>query len=175
MLHILSISLLPLLMIVAALSDLTSLRIPNWLTLLIAVLFFPMAWLTGMPLVEFGWHVAAGAILFVAGIALFALRLFGGGDSKLMAAAGLWFGTSQTLPFLVATVIAGGVLAIAVALWSMIMVSAEIHGLEADKGIGRIAHKIKPKLPYGFAFAIGAIVAYPQTWWMADAATKAIL
>jgi prepilin peptidase CpaA len=175
MLHTLSIALLPGLMIAAALTDLTTLRIPNWLTLLIAVLFFPMAWLTGMPLVEFGWHLAAGVILFAAGFALFALRLFGGGDAKLMAAAGLWFGTSQTLPFLMATVIAGGLLAIAIAAWSFLMVSAEIHGANTQSGLGKVAGKIKPKLPYGFAFAIGAILAYPQTWWMTGAATKAIL
>ena len=67
MLHTLSYSLLPTLMIVAALSDVASFRIPNWLTALTAVLFFPMALFTGMPLAEFGWHVLAGVILFIAG------------------------------------------------------------------------------------------------------------
>ena len=106
MIHTLSIALLPILMITAAISDLASFRIPNWLTLATAALFFPMAWLTGMPLAEFGWHLLAGLILFAAGFLLFSFGLFGGGDAKLMAAAGLWFGTSQTLPFLVATVLA---------------------------------------------------------------------
>jgi len=166
MIHTLSIALLPILMIVAALSDLMSFRIPNWLTLATALLFFPMAWLTGMPLTEFGWHLLAGAILFVAGFALFSFGLFGGGDAKLLAAAGLWFGTAQTMPFLVATVLAGGALAIAVAVWSLFMAVVDIHGPGEDTGIGKAARKIKPKLPYGFALAIGAIVAYPQTWWM---------
>ena len=170
MIHILSIALLPILMIVAAISDLMSFRIPNWLTLLTAVLFFPMAWLTGMPLVEFGWHLAAGLILFVAGFALFSFGLFGGCDAKLMAAAGLWFGTAQTLPFLVATVLAGGGLAIAVAVWSLIMTVFEIHGPGENTRLVRVARKIRPKLPYGFAFAIGAIVAFPQSWWMTGAA-----
>ena len=65
MLQTLSTSLLPALMIIAAMTDVTTFRIPNWLTGLIAALFFPMAFLTGMPLLEFGWHLAAGAILFV--------------------------------------------------------------------------------------------------------------
>jgi prepilin peptidase CpaA len=165
MLHTLSTSLLPALMIIAAMTDVTSYRIPNWLTGLIAALFFPMALLTGMPLQEFGWHIAAGAILFVIGYALFAVRMFGGGDSKLMAAAGLWFGTAQTLPFLIMTAVAGGVLALVIAGWSVFMVFWQIHG--PDEGIiDQKLKKVRPKLPYGFAFAVGAILAFPDTWWM---------
>jgi prepilin peptidase CpaA len=165
MLHTLSTSLLPALMIIAAMTDVTSYRIPNWLTGLIAALFFPMALLTGMPLQEFGWHLAAGALLFVIGYALFAVRMFGGGDSKLMAAAGLWFGTAQTLPFLIMTAVAGGVLALVIAGWSVFMVFWQIHG--PDEGIiDQKLKKVRPKLPYGFAFAVGAILAFPDTWWM---------
>ncbi|NMD06457.1 MAG: peptidase [Phyllobacteriaceae bacterium] len=170
MIQTLSTALLPILMIVAALSDLTSFRIPNWLTGLTALLFFPMAWLTGMPLGEFGWHLLAGGILFAAGFALFSFGVFGGGDAKMMAAAGLWFGTAQTMPFLVATVFAGGILAAAVALWSMFMAVVDIHGPNEDAGLVKVARKIKPKLPYGFALAVGAIVTYPHTWWMAGGA-----
>ncbi len=166
MLHTLSISLLPILMIVAAVSDLMSFRIPNWLTALIAALFFPMALLTGMPLAEFAWHLLAGIILFAAGFALFSVGLFGGGDAKLMAAAGLWFGTSQSLPFMVMTVFAGGALAIAVALWSLLVSIMQMQGMTATSRVGRLAGAVKPKLPYGFAFAVGGIIAFPQTWWM---------
>ena len=77
MLQTLSLALLPVLMIVAALSDVASLRIPNWLTGLTAALFFPMAFLTGMPLAEFGWHLLAGAILFFVGYGIFAVGFFG--------------------------------------------------------------------------------------------------
>lgn len=170
MIHTLSIALLPILMITAAISDLASFRIPNWLTLATAALFFPMAWLTGMPLAEFGWHLLAGLILFAAGFLLFSFGLFGGGDAKLMAAAGLWFGTSQTLPFLVATVLAGGGLAAAVAVWSLIVTFFEIHGPGDDSRLTKAAKKIRPKLPYGFALAVGAIVAFPQTWWVTGVA-----
>jgi prepilin peptidase CpaA len=104
------------------------------------------------------------------GFALFSFGLFGGGDAKLLAAAGLWFGTAQTMPFLIATVIAGGALAIAVALWSVFMTMVEIQGVGAENRIGKAARKIRPKLPYGFALAIGAIIAYPQTWWIVGAA-----
>jgi prepilin peptidase CpaA len=166
MLQTLSICILPSLMIVAALTDVASYRIPNWLTGLTAALFFPMALLTQMPLVEFGWHVLAGAVLFVVGYVLFALRVFGGGDAKMMAAAGLWFGTSQSLQFLIMTSLAGGLLAAAIAGWSAFMFFWEFHGPKADGFVADSFKKIRPKLPYGFAICVGAILAFPQTWWM---------
>jgi prepilin peptidase CpaA len=121
-----------------------------------------MAVATGMPLGELGLHLASGAGLFAAGFALFSLGLFGGGDAKLLAAAGLWFGWPQTLPFLVLTVLAGGVLALCVGGWSVIMKSSEIH----DGPWLKRFSSIKPNVPYGYAFAIGAILAFPESWWM---------
>jgi prepilin peptidase CpaA len=166
MLHELSIFLLPALMIVAGVTDVMAYRIPNWLTVLIALLFFPMALATHMPLQEFGSHILAGVILFAVGYALFAVGVFGGGDSKLMAAAGLWFGTSQTMPFLVLTAISGGLLAAGVMVWSVFMVMWDFHDPVAGTTLDNGIRKLKPKLPYGFAFAVGAILAFPQTWWM---------
>ena len=153
---------LPTLMIVAAASDVTSFRIPNWLTALTAAMFFPMALLSGMPLQEFGYHLLAGVILFIAGYLLFAVGVFGGGDSKLLAATGLWFGTQQTLPFLFMTVMAGGLLTLAVVAWTALSMWGEVE----DVRIANKFNKLKPKIPYGFALAAGAILAFPDSWWM---------
>ena len=162
MISFLSVSFFPLLMIVAGTGDALSMRIPNWLTLLIALAFFPMALLTGMPWAMIGLHVLVGLGLFVVGFALFALGLFGGGDSKLLAAAGLWLGWPDLLPFLVLTAFAGGILALCVGLWSAINVASEMK----DGSIFRHLGKIKPNVPYGYAFAIGALLAFPESWWM---------
>jgi prepilin peptidase CpaA len=162
MTQFLAVTLFPFLMIVAGTGDALSMRIPNWLTIAIAILFFPMALLTGMPIGMFGIHIAVGVAMFVAGFVLFSLRLFGGGDAKLLAAAGLWLGWPDLLPFLVMTAFAGGVLAMCVGVWSLINATSEIH----DGSIFRRLGKIKPNVPYGYAFAIGAILAYPQSWWM---------
>lgn len=162
MIHFLSISVFPLLMIVAGAGDALSLRIPNWLTLTIFAAFFPLAFATGMPLAVFGFHVLTAAVLFVVGFILFSAGLFGGGDAKLLAAAGIWFGSSQALPFLVFTVLAGGVLALCVVLWSLISMYWDIHTASWVKKISGL----RPKVPYGYAFAIGAIMAFPQSWWM---------
>jgi prepilin peptidase CpaA len=167
MLHTLSVSLLPALLIIAAASDVLSLRIPNWLNILMAALFFPMAWLTGMPIAEFGIHLAVGAGLFVLGFLLFQVGLFGGGDAKLMAAAGLWFGTAQTLPFLFMTALAGGILALYIGLWSIATMHWNIHA--SDVKLGGFAKRIlalKPNVPYGLAFAVGGIIVFRESWWM---------
>ena len=162
MVHFLSITLFPLLLIIAGAGDALSLRIPNWLTALTALLFVPMAIATAMPLDQFGFHVLTGVALFAAGFALFAAGLFGGGDAKLLAAAGLWFGWPQTVPFLVLTALAGGLLALVIGSWSAIAMSSEIHGGSWAKRLSAV----KPNVPYGYAFAAGAILAFPESWWM---------
>jgi prepilin peptidase CpaA len=115
-----------------------------------------------MPLADFGLHVLTAAILLVVGFVLFSLGLFGGGDAKLLAAAGIWFGSSQALPFLVFTVIAGGMLALCVAIWSVISMTWDINGGSWAK----IFSGPKPSVPYGYAIAIEAILAFPESWWM---------
>lgn len=162
MVSTLSITMFPLLMIIAGAGDALSMRIPNWLTLLIAVLFLPMALLTGMPWDMIGIHALVGVLMFMAGFVFFALGLFGGGDAKLLAAAGLWLGWPDLMPFLVMTAFAGGALALCVGIWSAINVTSEIN----DGSIFRRLGSIKPNVPYGYAFAIGAILSFPQSWWM---------
>lgn len=162
MIHFLSMTLFPVLMIVAGAGDALSMRIPNWLTLVIAILFFPMAFAVGMPLGMFGLHLAVGTAMFLAGFTLFSLGLFGGGDAKLLAAAGLWLGWPDLLTFLVLTAFAGGILALAVGAWSALNMNSEIK----DGSLFRRFGSIKPNVPYGYAFAVGAILAFPQSWWM---------
>lgn len=162
MLSFLSLYLFPTLLVFAAAGDAFYFRIPNWLTLFIALAFFPMALATGLPWIDVARHVGVGTALFFIGFLLFEFKLFGGGDVKLMAAAGLWFGTSQAIPFLFFTVLAGGLLAIAVAAISMIGLHLEV---KAEK-ISRKFAEVKPSVPYGIALAIGGILAFRDSWWM---------
>jgi prepilin peptidase CpaA len=152
----------PLLMILAGAGDVIALRIPNWIVAALLLLFIPAAYVAGL-----GWngvlpHLAVFAVLLVAGFLLFAANIFGAGDAKLLAAAGLWFGWPASAPFLTWTIIAGGVLAIAVALWSLVQINSEITGGRA----ARLWGSLKPNVPYGYAIAAGAILALPQSVWM---------
>jgi prepilin peptidase CpaA len=152
----------PALMIVGAATDVTSFRIPNWLTALTAALFFPAAIYLGMPWPELGWHVALGLVLFFVGYALFAFGVFGGGDAKMLAAAGLWFGLGQTVMFLFYTALAGGLLALFVLGMTILHIQFEVTGSSMREKV----RKLTPHVPYGFALAVGAILATPGSWWM---------
>lgn len=137
----------PLLMIIAATGDMLTLRIPNWLNILIAALFPPLAIAAGMPWDLLGFHLMAGFAMLILGAVLLGLGLFGGGDAKLLAAASLWIGFEGLMPFLLGTAIAGGFLA----LW---MASARLL-----PGARR-AETRRADVPYGFALAAGAIAAF---------------
>lgn len=81
--------------------DLRSRRIPNVIPLALLGLFavYAAAGSVGPPAVL--WvHFAIGAVLLVAGFALYLTGGFGAGDGKLIAIAGLWIGPADLGPFL---------------------------------------------------------------------------
>ena len=72
--------------------------------------------------------------------------MLGGGDVKLLAAAALWTGSAALLPFLMATALAGGLLA------ALFLAFARREG--------------KPvALPYGVAIAAGGILITGGALW----------
>jgi prepilin peptidase CpaA len=162
MIAFLSQTVLPFLVVIAGANDFFTLRIPNWLNALIGIAFFPMAIMTGMPVEMMLWHSLAAFIVLAVGFGLFSGGYIGGGDVKLLAAAGLWFGWPALVPFLIFTALAGGVLALAVKIWGMIEIERDVRGSSWMKRW----LSFKADLPYGLAIAAGAIVALPGTWWM---------
>lgn len=72
------------LLVAVILYDLRFLRIPNLLVLLFAVVALVSVPLS-VPLDEVLWRLLAAVLVLLAGFALFALRLMGAGDVKLMA------------------------------------------------------------------------------------------
>ncbi|MEN3976066.1 prepilin peptidase [Emcibacter sp. SYSU 3D8] len=96
-------------------------------------------WLSGL--------ISAG-ILLLLGFLLFYFNIMGGGDSKLIAAMGLWVGLSHMVAFLLYTAIAGGFVTLAVLL---------IHHLTA-RNSGNIT-PAAPTVPYGVAIALGGSIA----------------
>ena len=87
---------------------------------------------------------AAAALVFGLGAVAFRYRVLGGGDVKLLAAGALWLGCTEIGPFLLATAIAGGLLA-------LIFVGSQIAFP------GRKRSRL-PGLPYAVAIAAGGIL-----------------
>ncbi len=170
MTHTLILTIFPVLVTIAAIGDFLTMKIPNWLNVLVGVTFFGAAFYVGMPLEQIGWHVAAGVIVLVVGFGLFAAGYVGGGDAKLLAVAAMWLGMEQLIEFLVVMSLAGGLLAIAMKFWWWIRLETEL------RGSGWFKSKVKSSidLPYGVAIAIGALFAFRHSWWLETANTPLV-
>ena len=157
------VSLLPILAILAALSDLTSFTIPNWVSLALAGAFALLAATAGLPLPVVGVHLAAGVAALLAGMAMFALGWIGGGDAKLLAALCLWFGWPGGRDFLLDTALTGGAFAflLIVARGQMVRPFVPLQ----TGWVGRLITPGEPA-PYGVAIALGALIAFPSSEWL---------
>lgn len=153
------LSILPGLVIAAALSDLTTMRIPNWLSGSLIVAFFPTALAVGLPLELVGMHVAAAFVALLVGMGLFALRVVGGGDAKLIAAACVWLGPSASFQFVLWTAVFGGLLSIALIVARRDVAPHIIGG----PGWVHTLLETKGDIPYGIAICAGALMAFPSS------------
>ncbi len=89
------------LLIASAATDLRSRRVPNAIPVLLLGLFAVCALAGAFRPPAVVWqHAAIGAVLLVAGFALYSTGRFGGGDAKLIAVAGLWAGPGDLVVFL---------------------------------------------------------------------------
>lgn len=166
--YVLSVLLLafPILVIVGALRDLTSYTIPNWVSGLLILSFFPAAFALGLPLPTIGLNLSVGVVALLIGMVMFALNWIGGGDAKLFAAGALWLGWPACADYLIVTGLAGGVLTMA--LLSLRSPLLRPYVLTGPAWVHRLAEP-KGDLPYGVAIAVGALVAFPgstlmQAW-----------
>lgn len=150
----------PLVVIAAALRDLTSFTIPNWMSGLLIVAFFPAALAFGVSLPQIGVHAAIGALALILGVIMFALRWIGGGDAKLFAAVGLWLGWPAAASYLAYTAMAGGALALALIGFRSMWVRGFVANGPA--WVGRLATPGE-SVPYGVAIAVGAMAAFPAS------------
>ncbi len=153
------LSLFPAAVIIAALRDVTTFTIPNWISFAAILLFFPAAFVVGMPVSTLEIAVVTGVAALALGIAMFALGWIGGGDAKLFAASALWLGWPAIIPFLFWTSLAGGALAVGL-LWGR-----RFAGSYAGLGPAWFGRLMKPggDVPYGLAIAVGALAAFPSS------------
>jgi len=153
------LSVFPALLIAAALRDVGTMTIPNWVSAALIVGFFPTALAVGLSPLEVAVHLGAGIAALAVGAGLFAARLFGGGDVKVIAAACLWLGFAGAAPFLLWTAVAGGAFAL-----TLMLVRSQLspYAAAAPGWMGRL---LTPKgdVPYGVAIAAGALAAYPDS------------
>ncbi|HQS16729.1 prepilin peptidase [Reyranella sp.] len=142
------------LLVLAAWQDLRTLHMGNGLSIAIAALFCVWA-ATGLvagtySFTALGLSLACAAALFLVGAAVFAAGMLGGADVKLLAAVGLFAGPAQVGDLLLITALGGGLLGIA-ALAGMRL------GPVASPGEASLRSRLKGRLPYGPAIAVGGL------------------
>ena len=158
------------LLVIAAVIDIKTGRIPNWLVFGGAL--YALVYNTMSPLYarDIGILFALGglAVGLVALLPAYLFRVMGAGDVKLMAMVGAFIGAWATVGAVLATLVAGGVLALALAMWAgrtvrlLRNVAAVSRGtmVTMATGIGGLAVHAGPsagKMPYGVAIAVGTI------------------
>lgn len=148
--------------VVAALFDVNQLKIPNWLNLTLAGLFIPAAAVSGLPLEILGGHLMAGGLAFVIAFGLFAFRIFGGGDAKMIPAVVLWMGPAAAFPFVYYMALVGGACAL------IILMVRRSTPAELIPGFMRAPFEEKAGVPYGVAIAAGALLAGVNSPLLAD-------
>jgi prepilin peptidase CpaA len=146
-------------MIVAAVYDVATLTIPNWLSLALVGLFPAAGILAGFGPAEWMWHLSVGFAALCCGIAVFAFGFAGGGDAKLFAAGALYMGLSGIGPFVFAVALAGGALVVCLLVLRRIPLPV---ALISRPWIARLYQKGQG-VPYGVAIAAGALMVLPET------------
>ncbi|HEY8337876.1 MAG TPA: prepilin peptidase [Tardiphaga sp.] len=152
----------PALMAFAAASDLFTMTISNRVSLLLVAGFFALALFGGLGLQDILSHIGAGFAVLVVAFGCFAMGWVGGGDAKVAAAAGLWFGFGHLLEYLVYASLFGGALTLLLLqfrAWPL------PYSLAGQSWLLRLHHK-DSGIPYGIALALGALMIYPQTEWI---------
>jgi prepilin peptidase CpaA len=159
------------LVIYGALSDLSTFKIPNWVSYTLIGLFALhtfLVWLNTpfLPSLEFRFppwffNVVIGLITFVVAVVFWKLRYIGGGDVKYLTATTLWMGAASTPTFIViltALAIAMVIILKLLANWGFL-----IHGTRLPTFVKRLFAKVATnELPYGFPIGIAALIMIPR-------------
>lgn len=128
-------------LLVAAITDIRTRKIANWLTGGIALAAPLFWWASGLALwpdvaIQIGIAIATFGVL----AGLFAIGWMGGGDVKLLAALALWITPSNFVTLLLVMALVGGVLT---------LITGSLHVMRRQKD--RIA------VPYGVAISAGGL------------------
>jgi prepilin peptidase CpaA len=155
----LALLIFPLLMALAASTDLLTMRISNRLVAVLVLAFFVLAFAAQLPLEQIAMHVGVAAIVLVVGFIFFSLGWVGGGDVKLAAATTLWVGLGVMLPYLLYASLLGG---------AMTLILLRVRRLPLPLFLARIEwierlHDRKTGVPYGIALAAAGILVYHNT------------
>ncbi|MCY2954635.1 MAG: A24 family peptidase [Planctomycetota bacterium] len=154
----------------ATIGDLRRRRIPNWLTLAIAATGL-MQTLTSCATIS-PWQSIGGLLVGLAlTLALFALGALGGGDVKLLAAAGTWVGPLLVFQVFLAAALVGMLIVLIQSLCqgrlrvllqnTLLLIINLVHirelGIEHTQATGQSCRSVDKPLPYAVPVLIALV------------------
>jgi prepilin peptidase CpaA len=129
------------LLLTAAIGDLRTRTIPNWLNGAVALLAIGWWWANGWSLwPDVALQIGIALVVFLIFAGLFALGAMGGGDVKLIAALALWLPLVPLARMLMAMALLGGALTLGMLIR---------HRWVRAEG--------RPEIPYGVAIAAASL------------------
>lgn len=159
MIAYLILSVFPAALLIAAANDIYEFKIPNWISIILIVAYPAAGLAVGAAphIILEGFLI--GAALLAVGFALFAGKIVGGGDAKLLAATAPWLGMGGLGLFLFNTALSGLVLAFVMMMFRKLpMLPVYAHA----PWLMRL-HERKKDLPYAVAIASGGLLSFSQT------------
>lgn len=129
-------------LLVAAFTDIRRRQIDNWLNAAIALAAPAYWWAAGLAVwPDMAMQLGLALLTFVVLAGLFALKLMGGGDVKLLSALALWIAPMTFLKLLLIMSLIGGALTILMAMWHF-----------------TVTRRRDAKIPYGVAIAAAGLI-----------------
>ncbi len=148
--------------VMACISDVRSLRIPNAYSIIV-IAAYAIAYLTGHdsfgPDDKLSAHLLSLVVIFAITYIFFVIGLMGGGDVKFGSALALWIGLKGFLVYVFWMTLAGGLIA---ALSLFIRSAKPFANPAAGSWIAQVQEG-RNAVPYGIAISIGACAALAQT------------
>lgn len=137
----------------AAVSDIRTYKIPNKVVLGILLVYPLHVALSPVPV---DWLMALGvfAISLAAGFVLFATKVFGAGDAKLIAGTMLWAGPVLAPLALLICALSGGVIALVMLSPARFVIANALSSLGRDSLSEAVLAK---HMPYGVPIALGGL------------------
>jgi prepilin peptidase CpaA len=152
----------------AAVSDLRTFEVPNWVSGIVVVSFLLAASTGTLPWSALQANLIAGAAVLVVGFGLFAAGWFGAGDAKLLSGIALWVGWPLFVPYLLFTVLAGGILTLVLIVFRRYPLYARFA---ATPWIERLYAR-KKDVPYAVAIGITALWFLPRIPLVVDVVSR---
>lgn len=159
------------LVLLGALSDLSSFKIPNGVSYGLVLLFLLQSFLVWLDtpylpslsfrVPPFAINLGIGLIVLLVAVAFWRRGYIGGGDAKYLAATSVWMGPLGVVQFMVVL----SALALLMAL--VLKLSAKwgflVHAARLPVFVKRIYTKLEDnQLPYGFPIGMAALIMIPQ-------------